>query len=73
MYRGKHDTTLNISRIVSRFPRYISCYIADSRFPLGQGMADLVDEDGHGEDEGGGPDGAVDQDHLPVGRLQHQQ
>ena len=23
-------------RVVSRFPRYISCYIAESRFPLGQ-------------------------------------
>ena len=23
-------------RVVSRFPRYISCYVAESRFPLGQ-------------------------------------
>ena len=25
-----------IFRVVSRFPRYISCYIAERRFPLGQ-------------------------------------
>ena len=25
-----------IFRVVSRFPRYISCYIAENRFPLGQ-------------------------------------
>ena len=25
-----------IFRIVSRFPRHISCYIAESRFPLGK-------------------------------------
>ena len=25
-----------IFRVVSRFPRYISCYIAESRSPLGQ-------------------------------------
>ena len=25
-----------IFRVVSRFPRYISCYIAVNRFPLGQ-------------------------------------
>ena len=33
----KRDTTRtwNIQRIVSRFPCYISCYIAESRFPLG--------------------------------------
>ena len=25
-----------IFRVVSRIPHYISCYIAESRFPLGQ-------------------------------------
>ena len=39
------DITLNVEgnmilneifRVVLRFPRYISCYIAESRFPLGQ-------------------------------------
>ena len=25
-----------IFRVVSRFPSYISCYIAESRFPFGQ-------------------------------------
>ena len=25
-----------IFRVVSQFPSYISCYIAESRFPLGQ-------------------------------------
>ena len=35
--RGKHGTTVQeICRVVSRFPHYISCYIAESRFPLGQ-------------------------------------
>ena len=34
--RGKQYTTWNIVRIVSRFPRYISCYIAESGLPLGQ-------------------------------------
>ena len=34
---GKHDTTLNeIFCVVSRFPRYFSCYIPENRFPLGQ-------------------------------------
>ena len=27
----------DIFRVVSRFPRYISCYIAESRLLLGQG------------------------------------
>ena len=26
-----------IFRVVSRFPRYISCYISNNRLPLGQG------------------------------------
>ena len=35
--RGKRDTTENeIFRIVSRFPRYISCSIAENWLPLGQ-------------------------------------
>ena len=34
-FRGKHDNTWNIQRIIT-FSRYISCYIAESRFPLGQ-------------------------------------
>ena len=35
--RGKRDTTVHeIFRIVSRFTRYISCYIAESRLPFGQ-------------------------------------
>ena len=34
--RGKRDTTHEIFPVVSRFPRYISCYIAESRLPLGQ-------------------------------------
>ena len=35
--RGKHDTVQHeLFRVVSRFPRYISCYIAESRLPLGQ-------------------------------------
>ena len=34
--RGKRGTTWNIPRIVSRFPRYISCSIAENRLPLGQ-------------------------------------
>ena len=34
--RGKRDTTWNITRNVSRFPRYISSYISESRLPLGQ-------------------------------------
>ena len=29
-------------RVVLRFPRYISCYIAESRFPLGQCTAIVV-------------------------------
>ena len=34
---GKHDTTVHaIFHVVSRFLRYISCYIAENRFPLGQ-------------------------------------
>ena len=37
---GKHDTMYKIVhelfRLVSLFPRYISFYIAESRFPLGQ-------------------------------------
>ena len=33
---GKPVTTCNIPRIVSCFPRYFSCYIAESRLPLGQ-------------------------------------
>ena len=35
--RGKRDTTVHvIFRVVSRFPRYISCYIAENRLLLGQ-------------------------------------
>ena len=35
--RGKRDSTVHeIFRVVSRFPRYISCYFAESRLPLGQ-------------------------------------
>ena len=33
--RGKHNTTRNFVRSIS-FSRYISCYIAESRLPLGQ-------------------------------------
>ena len=33
--KGKHDTN-EIFRVVSRFTRYISCYIAEIRYPLGQ-------------------------------------
>ena len=34
---GKHDTILHEPfRVVSRFPSYISCFIAENRFPLGQ-------------------------------------
>ena len=33
----EHDTKLNIPRsTVSRFPRYISCYIVENRFSLGK-------------------------------------
>ena len=32
---GKHDTTVHeLFRVVSRFPRYISCYIVENQFPL---------------------------------------
>ena len=36
--RGKPDTTWTIElfRVVSRCPRYISCYIAEIRLPLVQ-------------------------------------
>ena len=34
---GKHDTTVHeLFRVVSRCPRYISCYIAENGFPSGQ-------------------------------------
>ena len=37
---GKHDTTCNNPRghAWSRGPRCVSCYIAENRFPLGQGI-----------------------------------
>ena len=35
-WSGKHYTTREIFRVVSRFLRYISCYIAENRFPFGQ-------------------------------------
>ena len=39
VHRGKRDTVLHkIFRVVFRFPRYISCYIAENRLPLGQCM-----------------------------------
>ena len=35
--RGKADTTVHeLFRVVSRIPHYISCYITESRLPLGQ-------------------------------------
>ena len=34
--RGIRDTTSNIPRIVSRFPRYISWYTVENRLALGQ-------------------------------------
>ena len=38
---GKHDTTVHeIFCVVSRFPRYNSCYIAENQFPKGQCYAD---------------------------------
>ena len=30
-----------IFRVVSRFPRYISCYISENRLPLGQCESDI--------------------------------
>ena len=39
---GKPDTIVHeIFRVVSHFPRCISCYIAESRYPLGQCMPPL--------------------------------
>ena len=44
IYPNFHDITVNVEenitlheifRVVSRFPPYISCYIAENRFPLG--------------------------------------
>ena len=34
--RGTRDTIHEIFRVVSRFPCYISCYISENRFPLGE-------------------------------------
>ena len=32
----ENDILHKIFRVVSRFPRYISCYISENRLPLGQ-------------------------------------
>ena len=46
--RGKHDTAWNIPRTIT-FLRYISCYIAENRFHLGQcRCCVLLNEDGKG-------------------------
>ena len=34
--KGENEILHEIFRIVSRFPHYISCFFAESRFPLGQ-------------------------------------
>ena len=37
VHSWKHESkVLEIFRVVARFTRYISCYIAENRFPLGQ-------------------------------------
>ena len=39
---GKHDTTWNIPHSITFSPRYISCYIAENHFPLGQCGAEKI-------------------------------
>ena len=46
MYVEQNKILQEIFRIVWRFPRYISCYIAEYRLPLGECTVQLSIDDG---------------------------